>query len=313
MLDVMLMGSSAQPPAERPDISGMAFYNAPILGASVHHDCVSYGDRVLFIGGFGGSGPTQSFGYFDTTQQVWGGYTQLPWGRMGHVSVVSGNYLYVAGGALDGTPTYTNRLDRFNLTTNTWQRMADLPLAWKFGDGCVANGKIYLFGGQPAGGNDASPTLFHVFVYDIATNTWQDLTGTVNISPRWDSGVCAYKGKIYILGGRYNSACIRDFYQYDPVAGTLRTLPPPPISLGIRRQFIAFREWLVAMFGATVNDTTINDVPYRFNPDTEVWESWAAAPTRSRAVGGVSAVGNSIYCFSGYRAGAISDNSCVFK
>lgn len=106
-------------------------------------------------------------------------YTTVPYydfdpdkGLYRFFAVVVGDYIYVGGGRSPiGTGQYTNKFFRFNMKTEKWQRLADLPVnGHTFVENSCAgyyNGKIYF----ACAWQDAN-WYKKILEYTIATNSW---------------------------------------------------------------------------------------------------------------------------------------------
>ena len=106
--------------------------------------------------------------------------------------------------------------------TNTWTTGAPMPVS-KYGitrENPVINGKIYVTHGLDGG--------FHVdnYVYDPATNTWQQKQPATDL--RDGTGCGVIDNKLYVTGGRadYVGPYGTSFNEvYDPLLDTWSTLP----------------------------------------------------------------------------------------
>ena len=105
-------------------------------------------------------------------------FTMIPYWDLGYgqyhrlygfLSIVHDGYIYVAGG-YDGIGTTTDLHFRFNLATEKWERLADLPGDYRnfstaFPVSGYHGGRIYYY--APYG-----PTNWRVLEYDITGNSW---------------------------------------------------------------------------------------------------------------------------------------------
>ncbi len=134
----------------------------------------------------------------------WEVITQLPTKRWGFATAVVDDQIYLIGGTLEknvGGPYGITTVEVYDLQTNTWQRIADMPTPRQTSQAAVVNGIIYVFGGFSSKDrfiqNWKLPV--HVEAYDPATDTWtrkKDMpVSRINFHP----GVAA--GKVYIIGG----------------------------------------------------------------------------------------------------------------
>lgn len=87
----------------------------------------------------------------------------MPTAREHLTAASASHFIYVIGGR--NGPS-TNRNDRYDPATNTWQTMAPMPTARSATATTAFGNRIFVMGGEV-------PRLFDVNeVYDIATNTW---------------------------------------------------------------------------------------------------------------------------------------------
>jgi N-acetylneuraminic acid mutarotase len=110
--------------------------------------------------------------------------------------VVDGK-MYVFGGYYNAKIQATPRCDVYDPGTNTWKRIADMPVAMTH-QGMVTDGTtIWLIGGYV--GDHPGPSSTMVWKYNTAKNTWT--RGPDLPSPR-GAGAAAMAGrKIYFFGG----------------------------------------------------------------------------------------------------------------
>lgn len=112
-------------------------------------------------------------------------------------AVQSGQYLYWAGGDL-GTAarTRTNKTLRFDMASETFSYMADMPVASTVANTVLYNGKLYRLGGVDAAG--VADTSLHI--YDIASDTWRSIAGK-GIT-RYGATANIVGSTLYVFGGR---------------------------------------------------------------------------------------------------------------
>ncbi len=162
-------------------------YSAYGLGAVV------YNDDIYIFGGRNG-GTTYDYAYkFDVSEGTYTQLTSMP-EHIGQFGItISGNTVYIVGGTANGGSTRKNTLYAYNIDTDTWSTLSNMPanrncLAVQCIDGC-----IYSFGGF-----DGS-AYSNAYKYTISTNTWVSITNY----PLAVYGVGSGKvGKfIYLFGG----------------------------------------------------------------------------------------------------------------
>jgi N-acetylneuraminic acid mutarotase len=150
--------------------------------------------------------------------------------------------LYVIGGAGPPYGFSVNRVQAYNVATNTWTQKARLPLGLLESNGTgVINGKIYLSGGLYSDYEEWGP-VGYLFVYDPATNRWTRKAYMPESGAGGVTGVI--QGKLYVVstcyepipyeeeygpcgdveGGRQG---VSNFFRYNPVSDRWARLPSP--------------------------------------------------------------------------------------
>jgi N-acetylneuraminic acid mutarotase len=202
-----------------------------------------------------------------------------------------------------------------------WLTLAPLPVAHEDWDSAVANGKLYLFGGNAvAVGGKQAPPPGRVLEYDPAADRW---TAKKNMQmPAHHNAVVGYNGKIYVFGGGVQRQPggptqfpIDNSWEYDPVADTWRALAPMPVR---RLAAVAVESGgkIYVMGGAgsypgLENEPLGGETPHRvldlnhaYDPATNTWQARQTMPTpRNHMFAG--AVAGKIYLIGG-RVGSMS-------
>ncbi|WP_339376892.1 Kelch repeat-containing protein [Chroococcidiopsis sp. TS-821] len=115
------------------------------------------------------------------------------------MSAVVGGKLYQLGG-YTSTWKPTNRADVYDPATNTWKRLADIPISITHAGVAADNQNIYLAGGYvgtPGGGQIFATR--RVLRYNIPTNTWSNLPPLPQA--RGSGGFSNLKGELHFFGG----------------------------------------------------------------------------------------------------------------
>ena len=135
--------------------------------------------------------------------------------------VEAGGKFYLAGG------TTTGLHERYDPATDSWSRVADLPVSSKVDhiQGVEVGGKIYYVGGLSGW---PGPHVSTVHVYDPATDTFAQGASMPEGRGRGAGGVAAYGGKIYYAGGMHDGKAVPWFDAYDPKADSWSRLPDMP-------------------------------------------------------------------------------------
>lgn len=126
-----------------------------------------------------------------------------------HAGCFVGSTLYSFGG-YDGV--YQRYFDAYDPYTNTWT--LNLPTIGSvkcYHAAAALDGKFYISGGW-----DKTNVLSEFYVYDPATNAW---TKRANLpTPRYLHDMVAYRGKLYVMGGRSSEGGERqsEILEYTP-------------------------------------------------------------------------------------------------
>ncbi len=164
-----------------------------------------------------------------------------PYYAGGSGSVIYNGKIYVFGGSgLNGAPIYSDKFQYYDIASDTWHPLPDMPIA-KETKGKVVNNKLYVIGGF----NETSSNL--IDVYDLSTNRWTNqykmpvgISGhslavadnkifivgdysnqnflayfdtathkfyqlSSNMAPRRHSAAEVYNNRLYIIGGNTNT------------------------------------------------------------------------------------------------------------
>jgi len=198
-----------------------------------------------------------------------------------------------------------------------WVKLAPVPEKSEEFSFVSADGKIYLFGGNPIGENGAPPGL--VQVYDAATDTWAKKKNMPFATHH--AAAAESRGKIYLFGGAGqleprgpNQIPLNNAWEYDPANDSWKALAPMPTA---RMAPVAAEVGgkLYVIGGVSVHPgaklvSLGRTVPHRslntnelYDPETNKWETRMTLPTaRNHAAAGV--VGGKIYVIGGRLASA---------
>lgn len=175
---------------------------------------VAVGTKIYMFGGWTSSINAEHWVY-DTVANSWAQLANGPAGRFGHSAVLVDGYIYITGGSANGSAAQGTNY-RFNPADNTWvTNLAVMAIPSWYHATWVHNGRIYMFGGR------AGATITNAFrYYDIASNTWTDLTGQP--SERMAASAVILDGIVHIFGGSSTVAgnALSEYWLYDPVANT---------------------------------------------------------------------------------------------
>lgn len=177
----------------------------------------------------------------------------------------------------------------FDLETQRWQLLADLPTA-RTGLAVTAyENQIYVIGGE-------TKREISGFVerFDALTNTWEHLADKP--VPVKDIGAVVIGGMIYVPGGQLESGEITNVLEaFNPVTEEWRGLEPLPIPISAYA-LVSF-EGKLYLFGGWDGEVYLNMV-LSYDPQTNLWiEKTPMQEARAYAGAGVS--GGVIYVMGG--------------
>lgn len=122
---------------------------------------------------------------------------------------VNGELYFCGGSNTAGTPHAG--FVKYNLTTKVWTKLADLPISCNSMNVVDKDGKIYIY-------TTYSPTHGYKlanYVYDIATNTWEEGARVYGRVLALTLGV-PYNGVVYSPGGYNGKSRVRRFRYFTP-------------------------------------------------------------------------------------------------
>jgi N-acetylneuraminic acid mutarotase len=160
--------------------------------------CAAYNGKIYVFGGDGSADRNINQAY-DWISNSWSLKTNLPRGVRGNAVATLNNLIYSVGGNIGTGSTFTptNLVYAYDPVTNNWFQKASMNYPRAIAGITVANGKIYVMGGQ------IGSTTYSVNMeeYDPETNTWTPLSSMLTSKAYF--GTVTWNGKIYTLGGAY--------------------------------------------------------------------------------------------------------------
>jgi N-acetylneuraminic acid mutarotase len=216
-------------------------------------------------------------------QGSWSKKAPLP-AKRGEVSVAAldGKIYAVGGAGLGNSASQLNQ--EYDPATNSWRDRARLPRGMSHAGVVGLNHKLYVVGGFTASGVHAGAVNL-VFAYDLATDSWQQLTPLS--SPRGSVGVAEVGGKIHAIGGRgLDKVTVATHEVYDPTNGKWSQATPLPTArdhMGV----IAVDGKIHVIGGRTADNTDNTNLHDVYDPSTNSWQS--AAPLLAARSAGAAA------------------------
>src|SRR6185503_2331895 len=126
---------------------------------------------------------------------VWSERQALLEARQEFPAVLLDGKIYTAGGMMNSTATAVNRFESYDIRSNRWQRLRDLPLPVHHTAMATVGGRIYVLGGATG----TSTPSDRVFAYDPETDTWNEKARLPRAA--WAAAAVTYQGRIYLFSG----------------------------------------------------------------------------------------------------------------
>lgn len=148
---------------------------------------------------------------------VWQEITSFVSGLRERICLVAkDSCIYFIGGGVRGVKDkYLSDVDRYELSLNTWDKVADIQEARMLPCRAAAHGKVFITGGNKG----ASDTCE---MYNERSNDWHLIGSLVTRGSAFRSMVCC-DGNLYVLGGYYGSDSEGAIVEcYDPNKDTWR-------------------------------------------------------------------------------------------
>lgn len=190
------------------------------------------------------------------------------------IGMFAGGYYYT-GSSGSEVFTASDKIDIYNVNTNSWSLNTLPNPAYDVGSASLDNKGIIIF----AGGTDSTNFFNTVQVYTASNNQWTSLTVT-----QARAGIAAAalpnQGKILLVGG-YNGATYYNIIDvYDSATGQITTSPKTlslarsRCSIAVSQNLAFFAGGITAKSGSTPSFSyTTSDVIDIYNAGTDVWST----------------------------------------
>jgi len=215
-------------------------------------------------------------------------------------SVVSRGRLFMFGGFWTEDLKATSRAEVYSAETNTWSRIADLPVALTHAGIAEAGGAIWIAGGFA--GDHPGPATCEVWRYDPDSGSWT--MGPHLPDQRGGGALVAFENELHYFGGlksdRQTDASDHWVLPLSPGAKwEVRAPMPDP-----RNQFgaVSLDGLIYAIGGARGHDAHTEDTTsvHVYEPDENSWRALAGLPKpRSHIEGGTFAAAGRIFVAGG--------------
>jgi N-acetylneuraminic acid mutarotase len=253
------------------------------------------GGKLYLFGGFSGdAGPVTRSDVYDPKTNTWARLPDLPT-RLTHAgTVIDGRNFYFAGGYVGTGPGFaqtfaTKAVWQFNVDTQTYSHLPDLPQARGAGGMVLLGRTLHFFGGGDLARTDRAEH-FMLNLDNLAAG-WTNAAPLP--SPRTHLGYAVLNGKIYALGGQMGLEAplvpLADVDIWDPASPSKWTAGTPllkPVSHTANATFIAGGR--IIMLGGERGDLNWIDETTAFDPTTNKWTFLTPLPgKRFSGVGGL--------------------------
>ncbi|OLY95652.1 CBM96 family carbohydrate-binding protein [Cnuella takakiae] len=262
--------------------------------------------------------PTKRAYVYNPELNSWTPIADLPFtpngtsfGGVTHAGIATdGTNIYIAGGYTSNTAGTgqifgTKQVWRYNVATNTYTKMPDLPVVISAGQMVYLNGRLHYIGGTNA---SRTTDLGSHYMLDISSgaNTWTNLAPLPN--PRHHGGSAVLGGKIYYIGGQHEHDADlvpqKDVHRYDPETNTWTQMADMPVPAGaagrnhITSSVVVVNNRIIVLGGQTVHQTGRTSMVSSYDPGTDTWTNLTPLP-QARFSGVAGFIGNSIYYSGG--------------
>lgn len=267
------------------------------------------GDRLYAVAGKTSSGAQRTLYAYSEPDKSWLALADLPAAyppvENPAVAALDGK-LYVFGGATAAFSGAVNKTAVYDLTTNTWTMLPDMPTA-RGGAAAKAIGNlIYVAGGMNATGDSVNV----LEIFNPATNSWS--SGPSMNTARDNPGSAVVAGKLYMFGGRTRSGgvavdgTLNSVEIYEPGVGWSAGAPMPT---GRRTMnVVVYNGEIIVMGGERTPDDGAFVANEAYDPANDSWRLLTDMPVgRHGAVAGL--INNVIYVGSGGIIGGTSFTS----
>ncbi|HET9910187.1 MAG TPA: kelch repeat-containing protein [Anaerolineales bacterium] len=230
--------------------------------------------RIYVAGGSHEKGLTYArMEVYDPLTDAWSTAAPMPISRHHFGMAALDGKIYVSGGLPDWF-RITDTCFVYDPATDSWSAIAPLPHRLATHSMASLDGKLYVVGGNNA---PIAGGPMEMFVYDAATDTWDDSL-TPMPTGREHLAVVAAEGKLYVLGGRIQMGANLAIVEiYDPQSDTWTRGPDMPVAVsGFTAAYLDGR--IHATGGEDLFAMTVMNAHQVLDLATMTWEEWPELP-----------------------------------
>jgi len=235
-----------------------------------------------------------------TAENTWVTRAPCRVARTEQVSMLWGDYIFLLGGF---TPpgSVTAAVERYQISTNTWTTVADMPLGRQHVQTAVdiEAGKLFVLGGYPSTVIDLFQGQVELFIYDIASDSWS--RGADLPTPRGAGTSQVVGHEVFIIGGMDDAGNILDTVEsYNMRTNTWTTgYPRMPTPREHLASGLVNNDTIVVFGGRAVSITSGMNATESFNTNTGQWTIHPDMPSRRGGLAGIGVGGNSVFAIGG--------------
>jgi N-acetylneuraminic acid mutarotase len=171
---------------------------APMPAPRYLPNVVSYGSKILVIGGHDGNAETNQTWEYDPEANTWNtGRADIPVAMAGSAASANGQFIYLVSHLNGGAGS--NLHYRYDVLFNTWTLMPPAPAALYQPIGATLGGQNVVVGG-PNHANAPSGPHTGTYLYDTGHNVWSTGPNT-NIGHASAGGASLVGNRLLVVGG----------------------------------------------------------------------------------------------------------------
>ncbi len=271
--------------------------------------------KLYVFGGFDSQKPCctptpRAYAYNPATN-AWSALAPMPpmngtgSGGVTHAGLTTdGRDIYFAGGYTSnfggkGQIFGTKEVWRYNVGTNTYTRLPDLPADRAAGQLVYLNGELHHIGGTNKARTIDVGDHYVLTLQPLGT-AWRTAAPLPN--PRHHAGATVLGGKIYYIGGQRGHDHVlttqTDVHAFDPATGAWTKVQGLPRGRGhISASVFVHDNRIFVLGGEITHGTPVRDVT-AYNPATNTWTAYTPLPL-ARSSGVAGAIGSTLYYTTG--------------
>jgi len=207
----------------------------------------------------------------------WIQQSSMDTGRSEISAALVGDTVYIAGGI--GFFKTLKSCEAYNIPADSWSDCPDLPLPLHHVGMASLDSEVYAAGGYSVlnFGHHEEPKLWRL---NLQESAWAEIADLP--SPIGEHGLFAYKGGLYVVGGRTPDGDTAAVWRYDLMSGTWADMASLPFPRHSFAAFIAEDElWVIGGRSAALGTRIVQTSIYSFEKDT-----WQAGPDLPLGRGG---------------------------